>query len=87
MQSRLGLRPLWLAAIFAAVFVLWTTSPSEWRRQFSPLGQGEPFWTEAKSAGLTAEYRRLWGLRSRRGGLVDSAGRLESIRELLRGPA
>jgi hypothetical protein len=34
---------------------------------------------------LIAEYRRLWGLRSRRGGLVDSAGRLEVVRDLLRG--
>jgi S1-C subfamily serine protease len=55
MQSRLGLRPLWLATIFAAAFILWTTSPNEWRHKFPPLGQGEPFWTEAKSAGLTRE--------------------------------
>lgn len=55
MKSRLGLRPLWLAAIMAAAFILWTTSPSEWRDKLSPLGQGETFWTEAQSAGLTTE--------------------------------
>jgi hypothetical protein len=37
-------------------------------------------------AGLIAEYRRLWQARSRPGGLVDSAGRLAWVQDLLRGP-
>jgi hexosaminidase len=38
----------------------------------------------AELEGLIGEYRGLWSARSRPGGLSDSAGRLERIRDLLR---
>ena len=55
MRSRIGWRPLWLAAVLTAAFVAWTTSPRWVERGSSPLPPPDPFWTEAQSAGLTQE--------------------------------
>ncbi|MEX2300152.1 MAG: trypsin-like peptidase domain-containing protein [Bryobacterales bacterium] len=47
------LRPLLLAFLLTAAFVLWTTAPDRGARIASSAG--EQFWTEARSAGLTTE--------------------------------
>ena len=53
----IGFRPLWLAAIITAVFVLWTTSPRgvPWRPAPSAPDYPSPYWTEAQATGLTAK--------------------------------
>ncbi len=52
----IAFRPLWLAAIIAAVFVLWTTSRGvPWRPAPSSPDYPSPYWTEAQATGLTAE--------------------------------
>ena len=55
MRNRIGFRPLWLAALLTAAFVLWTTS-SDWSPLISPhISNSSQFWTEVRSSGLTQE--------------------------------
>ena len=53
----LGFRPLWLAGIITAIFVLWTTSPRgvPWRPAPSAPDYPSPYWTQAQATGLTVE--------------------------------
>ena len=55
MRQQIGWRPFWLAALMAASFVLWTTSPRWLGREAPKLPPADPFWTEAQSSGLTQE--------------------------------
>ncbi len=55
MRRRFGFRPFWLAALFAAAFVLGTTSPDWLRLTRGPVPSPDPFWTEAQSTSLTRE--------------------------------
>ncbi len=55
MSCRFGFRPFWLAALFAAAFVLGTTSPDWLRLTRGPVPSPAPFWTEAQSTNLTQE--------------------------------
>ena len=55
MRRQIGWRPFWLAALMAAAFVLWTTSPRWLGREAPMLPPADPFWTEAQSSGLTQE--------------------------------
>ena len=55
MRNRISFRPLWLAALLIASFVVWTTSP-DWSLLLGPgIANSAQFWTEVKSAGLTQE--------------------------------
>ena len=55
MRNRIGFRPLWLAALLTAAFVVWTTSP-DWSPLISPhISNSSQFWTEVRSSGLTQE--------------------------------
>ncbi len=49
------LRPLWMALLFGAAFVLGTTSTDWFRNAPAPFQAAAPFWTEAQSARLTPE--------------------------------
>jgi S1-C subfamily serine protease len=55
MKKRVNWRPLWLAAILAGAFVVWTTLPHWPPGVPEPLRRPAPFWTEAQSSGLTQE--------------------------------
>ena len=55
MRSRITWRPFFLAALLTAAFVAWTTSPRWNRPAGAPLPPSDPFWTEAQSAGLSAD--------------------------------
>ena len=55
MRKQIGWRPIWLAALMSAAFVLWTTSPRWLAREAPVLPPADPFWTEAQSSGLTQE--------------------------------
>ncbi len=50
-----SLRPVWLALLFLAAFVLGTTSTNWLGRSVYDLASPDPFWTEAGSATLTTE--------------------------------
>jgi len=55
MRKRISFRPLWLAALMTAAFVVWTTSP-DWSPWLGlRTADSAKFWTEVKSAGLTQE--------------------------------
>ena len=55
MRRKSALRPLWLALLFVAGFVWWTTS-SDWPRPAgAPLPRADPFWTEAQSQAFSPE--------------------------------
>ncbi len=55
MRRRLGFRPFLLAALLAAAFIWWTTSPSWVPGVRPPLPAPDPLWTQAQTNGLTAE--------------------------------
>ena len=55
MNRRASWRPLWLAALLAGAFVIWTTLPHWPPGAAGPVGEPAPFWTEAQSSGLTQE--------------------------------
>ena len=55
MRQQIVWRPFWLAALMAASFVLWTTSPRWLGREAPMLPPADPFWTEAQSSRLTQE--------------------------------
>lgn len=55
MNRRASWRPLWLAALLAGAFVIWTTFPHWPPGAPSPVQEPAPFWTEAQSSGLTQD--------------------------------
>jgi S1-C subfamily serine protease len=55
MKSRIGFRPFILAALLAAAFVWWTTTPGWITGERPALPTPDPLWTQAQTNGLTAE--------------------------------
>ena len=55
MRNRISFRPLWLAALLTAAFVVWTASPDWSPLRWLRTADSAQFWTEVESAGLTQE--------------------------------
>ncbi len=55
MRRRVGFRPFLLAALLAAAFIWWTTSPGWVSGVRPPLPAPDPLWTQAQTNGLTSE--------------------------------
>ncbi len=51
----MGWRPFWLAFLITAAFIVWTTSPEWLPNREGRVTPPEPFWTEARSAGLSPD--------------------------------
>ena len=55
MRNRISFRPVWLAALMTAAFVVWTASPDWSPLRWLRTADRAQFWTEVESAGLTQE--------------------------------
>jgi len=55
MRRGIGFRPFLLAAVIAAAFVIWSTSPGWLGSSVPSLPTPDPFWTQAQTNALTPE--------------------------------